>query len=112
MATLFDPCLRPNLAQTINVAVRSGVTSSGDATYGAATAVLARVEPKRKTMTNAAGEVVVSEFAIYTEALIGLYDRIWLPGDLPTDPTKARAPLKVYDGIDEYGTTSHYEVWV
>lgn len=100
------------MAQTINVAARVGVSSVGDATYGVAAAVKARVEPVRKTTTNAEGEILMTEFAIYTEAAIGLYDRIWLPGDLPTDATKARVPLKVYEGVDEDGSLSHYEVWV
>lgn len=112
VASVFDPCFRKLMAQTINVAPNTGTSGFGDPSYGAAVAGTARVEPVNKKFYNANGEEVISEFAIYTEMAIGLLDRVWLPGDLPADPTKARVPMRIYKGIDEDGTLSHLEVFV
>lgn len=112
MATVFHPELRALMNQAINVAARTGADVNGDPAYAAPAAVDARVEPNRRVIENASGQFITSEFAIYTEQAIGSLDRVWLPGDSPADATKARLPLKVFVGIDEDGSESHYEVLV
>ena len=109
----MPPFLRSTMTQTAHVATRTGASSSGDPTYGAPTAILARVEPTRKRIVNADGEEVVSSWAmtVVPEAVIGESVRIWLPGESPTT-TLARVPLSVIRGIDEVGATSHWEVYV
>lgn len=108
----LDPCLVKLMAQTINVAPLAAVDAFGDSTFGAATAVKARVEPQQKEFTNASGDAIKSEYAIFTRQLVTMFDRIWLPGASPTDATLARVPMKIYEGIDTDGTTTHYEVYV
>ena len=99
-------------AQSINVSPFSGVSAFGDPSYSTPVCAAARVEPVRKTLYSANGEEMQSEYAIYTLQQISMLDRVWLPGDSPADPTKARVPMKVYQGIDTDGSTTHYEVFV
>jgi hypothetical protein len=104
--------LQKLMAQTINVSAYTGTSTLGDPTFGAAVSAKARVEPTTKMIENAAGEMRQSEFAIYTGQVIGDQDLVWLPGVSTSDATKARRPMKVYTGVDEDGTVSHYEVYV
>ena len=109
----MDPCLKATLNQTIYVASRTGTSSYGDSTFGAATARKARVEVDRRLVANPfTGKEEVTSHRIVVEQAIGLNDRIWLPGHSTSDATLARIPKQVQEGISENGSLHHYEVLV
>ena len=113
MTMAIDPQLKAQLSQTIAVAAATSTpTTSGDPTWSAAANVSARVVPKRTIMAGAGGEEIVSSYMIVVENSIGINDRIWLPGDSSADATLARQPKAVDQGVDEFGNTSHFEVYV
>jgi hypothetical protein len=106
----MDPQLKAQLRQTIGVAARSSVDSYGQATFGAASNVAARVEEERRRIERRDGTFVESTHRIYTETAITYESRIWLPGDSTSDATLAREPQQVHSIVDELGTVHHYEV--
>ena len=108
----LDPALRDCLNQRVWLAKLGGVSSDGDPQYGQTVAFLARVVPERKVKTNASGEEVVSEFVLYTETDIRLHDRVWLPGEDHREQANSRLPQSVEAGVDEDGTTTHFEVLI
>lgn len=108
----LEPEFTASFNQTINVAASTGVSGAGDPTYGAATPLDVRLEKKRRIVVDASGDEVTSGTTIYTDTAIDMHDRIWFPGDSPSDPTLARLPLAVDKHPDEDGTVHHYEVFV
>jgi hypothetical protein len=108
----LDPCIRSQLKQNIYIASPSGLSASGDKTYGTATCVKARVERRTNVIETADGQFKETTHRILTESAIDLKDRIWLPGEDQTDSSAARLPQRVDIGVDENGLTTHYEVQV
>lgn len=106
----LDPCIVRQFAQTIYVASPSGVSASGDATYGTPASQAARVERRTNVVETTDGNFKETTHKIATEGAIGVKDRIWLPGEDQTDDTAARQPVRVNIGVDEKGVTTHYEV--
>lgn len=116
----LDPALTALLTDTVSIASVASVSSSGQPTFGAATAYSARVEEDPKLLEqadqrNGARTVIQTTHAIYLdstrEPLCG--DRLWLPGDSSSDATLAREVRQVVrlPGLTS-GSTSHYEVRV
>lgn len=108
----MDPQLRQQLRQTIHRAPFTGVDGFGDPTFGAAVAVLARVEDDRGTKYTPAEVETTSARRIVTEVALIVNDRIWLPGDSPADATLARTPKTVESVVDERGVLDHFETVV
>lgn len=105
----MDPQLRGQLRQTIGVAARSTVNAYGEASYGSASSVSARVEEERRRLETRDGTFVETSHRIYTETAITHESRIWLPGDSTADATLAREVLEVHPIVGELGTVDHYE---
>lgn len=108
----MDNQLRRQLRQTISVASPTGVSTSGDFTYGTATTRAARVETHDREVLIADGEFSRSNTLVIVEAEIGINDRIWLPGVSSSLSDEARKPMRVMKFIDELGAVDHFEVWL
>ena len=106
----MDPQLKRQLRQTIAVKTRSSVDAYGQATYGSASNIAARVEEERRRIDRGGGTFVETTHRVYTESAITYEDRIWLPNDSSSDATLAREPLEVHSIVGELGTVDHYEV--
>lgn len=106
--SFFERCMN----QPVYVSRYCGTTEHGDSNYSAPFLMYARVEPKRSIVYSPTGEEVVSDFKIYCLDRIGLSDRIWLPGKDQDDVRQSRTVKDIFEGIDEDGSTSHYEVSV
>lgn len=108
----MDPQLKAQCQQTIYVAQFSARDSFGDQTFGAPVAMLARVEAETQESDSPDGESRQSRFRVVTELEVRASDRVWLPGDDPTDGTLGREPMEIQGVPDERGNTDHYELLV
>lgn len=109
----LDRAIAKLLTQTIYVAHATAVDNyAKPTTFGTATAVKARVEPRVRESTGSDGELLVTEYDILTATEIKRSDRVWLPGVSSSDATKARAPAVISAGVDERGATTHWRVSV
>lgn len=79
------------LTDTVSYKAPSGVSSSGDLTYGSTQTAVARVEPYSKIVTVVGGEQRMTTHRIMTQVAIPLDARIWIPGDTVTDAKARRA---------------------
>jgi len=107
-----DPQLRKTCRQRIWVAQLSAVDSFGDPSFGSPQPFMARVEDDQETEDRPEGEERLSRKRIVTEEQIRITDRVWLPGDSPTEATLARTPRSVQELPDERGVIDHYETIV
>jgi hypothetical protein len=107
-----DPQLKATCRQTIYVARLASVDSFGDPTFAAAQPLRARVEDDQETQYGADEQEAKTRKRIVTEEQVLLTDRIWLPGDLPTDASKGRTPVSVQELPDELGVVDHFETIV
>lgn len=98
--------------QEVYVSRYIGMTDFGDPEYSEPESISARVEPKRSITYSQTGEQVVSDYKIYCLDRISLSDRVWLPGKDLSDVRESRTVKDIFEGIDEDGTTSHFEVSV
>lgn len=109
----MDAQLKAQCQQIIHVATQSTRNSFGDPSFGAATAVQARVEDDQQEYGDSPdGERRRTRKRIVTESRINMSDRIWLPGDSPADPSLGRSPYQVQELPDERGGIDHYETVV
>lgn len=109
----LDPVLAAMMAQTIHIQHMDGSTEYGDPQYSFDfVEAKARVEKKRTIVSDANGEQVASDWAVYTQTEVNLLDRVWLPGTDRTKASEARLPKQVMRGTDEDGSTTHYEVMI
>lgn len=109
----MDPQLKAQLRQTIYYAVPDLITADGSRSYGSATSCSARVEELSRRVLGPDGEERLSSHHIVVDSTttLGMGYRIWLPG-VSTTQANARTPLSVAKAVDEYGNTSHWEVFV
>ncbi|KKL79213.1 hypothetical protein LCGC14_2017090 [marine sediment metagenome] len=118
----LDPQLRDQFQQTINISTGSGLADAfGTISYAAPIEVLARVEEDRQVIESQTGNERTTTHRICTEGrrkdngnliAFGMRTRFWLPGDDPSNSKLAREPAGIYDGVDEFGSFSHFEVLV
>jgi hypothetical protein len=101
------------LNQTVGLAARTSVSSSGEPSFGSVQTLSARVESKPRTSRGGSGgdaAASTTEIWLATQPKVG--DRIWLPGK---DTTKAAQALEVLsvDGIPDLdGVTEFWRVSV
>jgi hypothetical protein len=88
------------LTETVSYKTPSGVSSSGDLTYGSLSTLNARIYRKTQIVSNANGAQVTSNYVIETETQIPLDARIWLPGASTSDNNAAQRVLS-----SEYAST-------
>jgi len=100
------------LNQTIYVATKTGVDAFGNPTWGAPTAVKARVEGRMQRVVDTSGVEVVSDKQILTLTQIGQEDRIWLPGEDTSDTSKARIPKAIAEAPAKDGATQFWQVYL
>jgi hypothetical protein len=108
----MDPQLRKTLQQIINVATVSSVDAFGQATYGTPVAMQCRLEDMTDDGDNPDREQITTRKRIVVEQQVNKTDRVWLPGDSPTDATLGRQPYQVQSVPDELGRIDHYELIV
>lgn len=96
---------------------RTGVNSKGDATYGSATTLPARVEFKRRLIRKADGVEVACVGLFSTQTPVKYDDIFWLPavGGSPADDTAshdaARQPLQIESAETKDGTQMLWQVY-
>lgn len=108
----MDPQLKAQCRQRIYVARLSSRDSFGDPTYAAPQPIMCRCEDDQETANGPDETELKTKKRIVTEEQVLTTDRIWLPGDLPTDDSKARSPVSVQELPDELGAIDHYETIV
>jgi len=111
----LNPALLALLTDTVYLSSVTGRNSMGQATWGTATSVAARVELSEKSYDGPNGTTIkTTHFVILNTTRVPLEgDRIWLPG---ADHNSAAAARTIYQverlpGLTS-GSTSHYEVRV
>jgi hypothetical protein len=95
---------------TVTVAAVTGKDSYGKPSFGAKTAVKARVQAVRKLVRSSTGNESVSSHVIFTETAINLTDRVWLPGVDSSNDSLAKVPLTINADHDKAGRVTLYEV--
>ena len=118
----LDPQLRDQFQQTIFISNGAGLADAfGTLSYGTPVAVLARVEEDRQVVENVTGNQRNTTHRICTEGrrkdngslvTFGMRTRFWLPGVDSSKDSLAREPAAIYDGVDEFGSFSHFEVLI
>jgi hypothetical protein len=108
----MDPQLKAQLAETVYIAVASGVDSAGDYSYGAPVARSARVVDVAADSEGPDGTNEASDAVLIVEAEVFESDRVWLPGVNQADATLARRPKRIERGVGEFGTTDFFRVTV
>lgn len=108
----MDPQLKKTCRQQIWVSQLTSRDQYGDPSFGPAQPLMARVEDDTETSDQTDGTETRSRKRIVTEDRINLTDRIWLPGDSPTDASSGRVPFSVQELPDELGRIDHYETIV
>jgi hypothetical protein len=112
----MDPALKSLLTQTIHVRRPTGFSPGGTPTLAAAVAMLAYLEPGATQGSGMGGTEMRTGTLIITETDIGMDDRIWMPGDDPTDLTLAETPLpgsrRVFNEPFLGTAVDHYEIMV
>lgn len=83
------------LHQTAYVAERTGVSATGDPTFGAATAIKCRYETGRLVSRGADGNTPFYADVLATDVAVSLDARVWPPGADPTKPAEALRPRRV-----------------
>jgi hypothetical protein len=107
--------ITPLLTDTVYLASVTGRNSAGQATWGTATSVAARVETNEKSFDGPNGTTIKTMHRVFLNTtrvpLEG--DRIWLPGANHNNANESRTIYQVerLPGLTS-GSTSHYEVRV
>lgn len=109
---MADPQLVKQFAQKMSYAIPTGVGVDGELSYGLARTMSARVEPIDRTRELGRGTRLDTTYRIYTETVIQMDFRLWLPGDSALDRTLARRPKFILELVDENGDLDHYEIEV
>lgn len=97
------------LNETINVATRSSLGAGGAPTYNAAAPVKARHEYDVRTVRAADGTERQVEHHVTTVGEINPEDRVWMPGDSTSNVNLAKRPVRIQEGKDKAGNTTHWE---
>jgi len=88
----MDAQLATQLGQTIRVAAPSTtVNNYGEITYATATTMAARIVGEQTKLFDTAGQELMSSHKLITTSVIGISDRIWLPGDSTSQPGRVVA---------------------
>lgn len=112
----MDAQLRKTLTETAYYATASGVSRSGDPSFGSPVSFLCRTEPVVKyhgpQYVPRDGEDMETFTIVFTEVDIGRDSQVWLPGVSNSDTTLARRPYR-YDVMrGPEGRISHYEIYI
>jgi hypothetical protein len=108
----LDPQLKEQLRETINVASATGVSSSGDYTFGAAASRLARVVRIEGDSEGTQGTTETSETVMIVESEILENDLIFLPGVNPAVAANGRFAKRIERGVGELGTVDFFRITV
>lgn len=107
----MDPVRRSMLSQTINVRSVLENQATDDETLSLPVPMAAYVEYKRVSFPVEGGMSSGIRPFIVTETPVLLDDRVWLPGDDPTDLTLGKKPMDVAEFRVPFGVgVDHYEV--
>lgn len=98
------------LTSSISVASVTSTDGYGKPTYGAPTAVPARIEQHRTLVRKSNGEEAVANHVIYTLTPINLTDRLWLPGANTSLADQSNLPATVDSSPDKTGARTLYKV--
>lgn len=99
------------LTDTVTIASVTSRSGGGDPSYGAQTAIRARVEDESKIVIAPDGNERQANHKIVSEVAIGLTDRVWLPGDDTAKANDARRPVTVKTAQTPGGYRLH-ETWL
>lgn len=111
-----DPTILATMLDTVYIARQSGISASGQPTWGSPVAYPARVEPVQRVASSAEGQSLVTRTWILLDssAAIAQGDRLWLPGVDQTNAALARRveEIDAFPAIPPATGTDHYEVTV
>lgn len=112
----LDPTIAATMTDTVYIAHQSGVSASGQPTWGTPTAYPARVEQVQRQEHSPMGQTIVTRnwILLGPDSAIVRGDRLWLPGSDQSDATQARRvdEINQLPGIPPSTTADHYEVVV
>ena len=97
------------LTDFVTVASVTGTDVQGDATYGAARTLKARVENVENVARRPTGEEVISNHRVITTEPISHSDRVWLAASAGTT-AQAKAPISVVSRRDKSSSVTLYTV--
>ncbi len=100
------------LTDTVTIALQTGITTSGDPTYGAKTTIKARVEYGTKLVYGADGSAKECEASLATMTELPMQTRIWLPGDNTGDNNAAKRPILTKRASTPSGSLVVYETYL
>lgn len=107
MGALND-LVRRRASETITYKRQSGHTAAGDATFGAASTMYARVERDASEASDAEGRRVNNATALFTVEELQMGDLVWLAEHDTGDETEALRVVKVTPHRDLNGAVSHW----
>ncbi|MCY1045609.1 hypothetical protein OV208_30115 [Corallococcus sp. bb12-1] len=97
--------------QSITYAVLTGRDAYGKPALGLQAMARARVQPSRRLIRDANGNEHLTAHVVYTDAVITLQHRVWLPGEDVADFNRARRPVAVDESVDGLGVVRFRKVW-
>lgn len=109
----MHPAIQATMQQTAYRRPVTGRGSTGEPTFGTAVAVVCRFEAVTRLVRTPSGEERMSSHRLTTpDTSVADTDGWWVPGDSAADESKARFALTTQLVPDEFGTTSHAEVYL
>lgn len=105
--------LTPGLfSQLAAIKHRTGVTRTGDFTFGDAVNITCRIEAKEELRRGFDGEEIIASHILYTTTPILRHDIIFLNRSDSGDNTKGLEPLAVWSTPSMTGSETLYKVWL
>ena len=104
----MDAQLKKQLSLTVNVRVAASRNNYGDATFGSASPISARVENKTDIFETSTGKEERQSIIVITESEIKITDRVFLPGDSADTANLGHVPREVAKFYDEKGNVDFY----
>lgn len=103
------PTTDPRFTETITVKRKSGVSASGDPTYGTAFTMPARIERASLRQVTGDGDALNDTTVLYTADPILQSDIVWFPEDDTGSSEAAHRPAIVAPERDLDGVIDHFE---
>lgn len=100
------------LNETVTIRQRSGISVTGDASYGAASTIAARIENRSETVRNFRGEEVEASHVIYTLVPTDENTIFYLDSADAGSLEKGLEPLAVWKTPSLNAGTYLYKAWL
>jgi len=99
------------LTSSITITALLDFDITGAPVYLPGVTVPARIQPATNWVTSTkTGAEVQSKHIVYTQTMVGIEDRIFLPGDNVNDPSVAKVPIRVMQFVDKNSSSVCWKV--